>query len=83
MTNSLMYDLGDCAYYRREDSGKWKGPGTVFGKENKQVLVKHGGSYGRVHLWSLQLIPKYNSIKGNSTEINDSCKSKYLSNVCF
>ena len=50
VTNSLMYDLGDCAYYRREDSDKWKGPGTVFGKENKQVLVKHGGSYGRVHL---------------------------------
>ena len=39
VTNSLMYVLGNCVYYKRETSDKWKGPGTVIGKENKHVLV--------------------------------------------
>ena len=36
---------GDLVYYKRKDSEKWKGPGKVIGKENKQLLVKHGGYY--------------------------------------
>ena len=44
--------MGDRVYYQRD--GKWKGPGIVVGKENKNVMVKHGGSYFRVHPCSLQ-----------------------------
>ena len=32
----------------------WKGPGIVIAKENKQILVKHGGQYIRVHYCWLQ-----------------------------
>ena len=45
----LIYELGDEVYYERNDSNQWKGPGTVIGKENKQVFVRHGGQHMRVH----------------------------------
>ena len=45
-------------YNKRKSLDKWKGPGTVIGKENKQILVKHGGYYIRVHPCNLQLISK-------------------------
>ena len=56
VTTGISYDLGDLVYYKRKDSEKWKGPGKVIGKENKQLLVKHGGHYIRVHPCSFQLI---------------------------
>ncbi|CAF2215336.1 unnamed protein product [Rotaria magnacalcarata] len=40
---------GDLVYYKRNNFTEWKGPGTVIGSENQQVLVKHGGTYVRVH----------------------------------
>ena len=43
------YSNGDRVYYKRNESTKWMGPGTVIGWESKQVLVKHGGTYVRVH----------------------------------
>ena len=45
-------------YYKRQSSEKWKGPETVVGKENKQILPTHAGYYIRVYLCSLQLISK-------------------------
>ena len=56
VTSGIIYDLGDLVYYKRKDSSKWKGPGTVVGKENKQILIKHGGYLHRVHPCSLQLV---------------------------
>ena len=50
--SSLEYEMGDKVYYLRKNV--WKGPGVVIGKESKDVLVKHGGSYFRVHPCSLQ-----------------------------
>ena len=45
-TTGIEYEIGDMVvYYKRKSSDKWKGPGTVTGKENKQILVKHGGFY--------------------------------------
>ena len=38
----------------------WEGPGIVIGKENKQILVKHGGQYIRVHSGRLQLKVRVN-----------------------
>ena len=40
---------GDNVYYKRNDSAKWHGPGVVIGIDNKQVLVRHGGTVVRVH----------------------------------
>ena len=33
VTTRFVYNLGDLVYYKRKDSGKWKGPGKVIGKE--------------------------------------------------
>ncbi|CAL4124732.1 unnamed protein product, partial [Meganyctiphanes norvegica] len=43
------YSNGDLVYYKRNESARWMGPGTVIGWETKQVLVKHGSTYVRVH----------------------------------
>ena len=42
---SLIYEPGDIVYFKRENSNLWKGPGTAIGRENKQILVKYGGTY--------------------------------------
>ena len=62
-TLGVQYSNGDMVFYKRNEQDRWMGPGTVIGSENKQVLVKHGGSYVRVHPYRLQ---KFN---GNTSEI--------------
>ena len=52
---SMMYEQGDAVYYKRTDSNYWKDLGTVIGHD-KQVIVKHGGSFVRVHPCSLQKV---------------------------
>ena len=43
------YQNGDLVLFKRNESQRWQGPGAVIGWESKQVLVKHGGTYIRVH----------------------------------
>ena len=38
------------------NSDYWKGPAEVIGKDNHQVILKHGGSLIRVHHISLCLV---------------------------
>lgn len=45
-----VFVLGDTVYYKRNDSRKWRGPGTVIGKESATILIKHGAQYVRVHV---------------------------------
>ena len=47
--SDVKYFTGDIVYYKRNNSNEWRGPGTVIGQEGQQVLIKHGGSYVRVH----------------------------------
>ena len=60
---------GELVFYRRSGDDKWRGPGTVIGKENKQILVKHGGVYYRCHTCH---ILKDNSSRGVSTDNEES-----------
>ena len=59
-----MFDLvtifqpGEHVFYNRNNENMWKGPGIVIGKENKQILVRHGGQKIRVHPCLLQLKSK-------------------------
>ena len=54
VSTAVLYQPGDLVYFKREASNQWKGPGTGTGHENKQILVKYGGSYIRVHARRLQ-----------------------------
>ena len=42
-------------FYKRNFCDRWVGPGTVIEWEHKQVLVKHGSTYIRVH--TCRLVP--------------------------
>ena len=53
--SDVKYFIGNIVYYKRNNGNEWKGPGTVIGQDGQQVLVKHGGSYIRVHSCSLLL----------------------------
>ena len=48
-TNNSKYFTGDVVLYKRNNSKKWHGPGTVLGQDGQTVLVKHGHNYVRVH----------------------------------
>ena len=41
--------MGYIVYFKRNDNNRWRGPGTVIGQEHKQILIKYGGSYVRIH----------------------------------
>ena len=71
ITTGITYEIGDIVYYKCEDSNKWKGPGKVIDKEDKQILVKHGGYYIRVHLCSLQLVANIEPNKSEGTPGNN------------
>ena len=55
-TISFQYQTGDQVYYKKGDSRYWKGQGTVIGYDDKQVFVRHGGSYLRINPCNLQQI---------------------------
>ena len=57
-TNVDDLQNGDAVYYKRGDSKEWRGPGVVIGRDGKQVLVKHGGIYVRVHMCRLVHVPE-------------------------
>ena len=67
VTAGLTYEIGDIVYYKRKDSYKWKGAGKVIDKEDKQILVKHGGYYIKVHPCSLQLVDNIGPDKSEGT----------------
>ena len=52
-------------FYKGNLCDRWLGPGTVIGSEHKQVLVKHGDTYVRVH--PCCLVP-YPVVYQNSSE---------------
>ena len=47
--SNQQFLVGDEVYYKREKSSKWQGTAKVLGRENNQLLIKHGSSYLRVH----------------------------------
>ncbi|CAL4128375.1 unnamed protein product [Meganyctiphanes norvegica] len=37
------------SFYKRNNEQRWRGPGIVIGRNGKQMLVKHSGTFVRVH----------------------------------
>ena len=56
-TDSSIIENGDEVFYKRNDSPEWRGPGIVIGKDGKQVIVRHGGTYVRVHVCRISKTP--------------------------
>ena len=48
---------GDEVYYKRNESPEWRGPGIVIGRDGKVFIVKHGGTYVRVHVCRISRAP--------------------------
>ena len=48
-SGDVCYFTGDIVYYKRENNSQWHGPGTAIGQDGKQILVKHGKVFVRVH----------------------------------
>ena len=42
-------------FYINVNKTAGKGAGTVIGTDGKQILIKHGSNYVRVHSWNMQL----------------------------
>ena len=53
--SDIIYNTRDLVYYKRKDNLNWKGPASVIGRDEQQMLVKHGSPYMRVHPRNLQL----------------------------
>ena len=67
-TETSQIEIGHKVYYKRNGDDHWHGPGTVIGKDGKQIFVRHGGSYVRVHSTRLQREPvNIASAKANHT----------------
>ena len=66
---------GDSVYYKRQDDDKWRGPAIVIGRDGKQILVRHGSIYVRVHSCRLQHTPS-SSI---NLDINDNIEKTEMS----
>ena len=54
-SGDIKYVTGDKVYYKRAAETRWRGPAVFLGQDGQQVLVKHGGTYVRVHPCRLNL----------------------------
>ena len=64
---SLISEVGDKVYYKRRQSDKWRGPGSVINKEKHQAFVKHGGVYVRVNPCHLRHVNENNQLTNYTT----------------
>ena len=61
-SGDTKYFTGDMVYFKSDDCPKWRGPGTVLGQDNQQVLVKHDSIYVCVHPCRLRLVNQDSSV---------------------
>ena len=81
------FETGDLVYFKRNSSNRWMGPGSVIGRDNKQILVKHSGSYIRVHQCRLQhckantnLLQKDIVEKRTASDVHPAMSESFLEN---
>ncbi|XP_057314680.1 uncharacterized protein LOC130655883 [Hydractinia symbiolongicarpus] len=72
------FETGDKVFYKRNTSNAWKGPGSVIGQDDKQVLIKHGSSYVRVHPCRIQRDTGFSLIDATPIE---SCRNKPITSL--
>ena len=53
MSNMGTIQEGDEVFYKRGDDIRWHGPAVVTAVHGKQLMVRHGGNFHRVHICRL------------------------------
>lgn len=74
VSNDIIVENGESVFYRRENYKGWKGPGTVVGRDNKLVIIRHGGIIYRVPICHVMPMVSANKLliddnnKGNTSK---------------
>ena len=48
-SGDYIYKTGNVVFNMKKDIPTWKGPSTMTGQDEQQILIKHGSTYVRVH----------------------------------
>ena len=51
---TVMYETGHEIFFKRDDSPKWKGPGTVLGQDGPVIFISQGSRYIKAHVCRTQ-----------------------------
>ena len=51
---TVMYEIGHEIFFKRDDSPKWKGPGTVLGQDGPVIFISQGSRYIKAHVCRTQ-----------------------------
>ena len=74
---------GDNVFYKRNNFKEWHGPAVVIGRDGKQFLVRHGGTYVRVHECRLTKSPEF-PITRNEANGKELCdRNRVVNNECL
>ena len=49
--SEVEFNQGDKVFYKRDDSNRWRGPGSIIGVDGKVAFIKHGSRLVRVSKW--------------------------------
>ena len=61
-STSNVFQSGDQVFYKRSDSGYWKGPGTVTGQQQRQIKLKE------LENWRINKV--YDEVDDDETKFN-------------
>ena len=75
--SNTIYQNGD-QVYKRKNNTEWHGPAKVLGKDSAQYLLKHGGTYVRVHPCKMQLVDPSSELRN----VQHSDKANVSSTQC-
>ena len=53
-STNVMYEIGHEIFFKRDDSPKWKGPGTVLGQDGPVIFISQGSRYIKAHVCQTQ-----------------------------
>lgn len=85
--SDMVYQNGDDVYYKRNNNTEWHGPARVLGRDSAQYLLKHGGTYVRVHPCKMQPVNSSADMNSDATAVSsksyiDAC-TQYEENHLF
>ena len=56
----VEFNQGDKVVYKRDDSNRWRGPGSIIGVDGKVAFIKHGSRLVRAPKCRLVLVNPHN-----------------------